>query len=239
MAIPIRDEAVQPPFTGTSSEKIEAVKVLGGSVLLTLGYVFIAKQLDTTTTQLEMWSLVFSFACVWLARTENIHSMTTGITSVILMGVFLLQIDLVGQGWLQFVFYVPVQLYGWWAWSRGGEGKTELPVSKLSKLKWLLVAVFFLVSWRFFNWVFGTIYDDPSYLLWDTSIVAASVLAQVLMVRKKVECWFFWTGPVNISAIFLYWVIEVPAFSFLYSIFLINAIAGWWQWNSQRPKILQ
>ena len=66
----------------------------------------------------------------------------------------------------------------------------------------------------------------------DTSIVAASVVAQILMTRKKVECWFFWTFPVNVSALLLYWRADVPAFSFLYLVFLLNAYFGWRQWAS-------
>ena len=48
------------------------------------------------------------------------------------MGIFLIRIEVVAQGWLQFVYYVPIQLYGWWVWCQGGESKTELLVSKLN-----------------------------------------------------------------------------------------------------------
>lgn len=219
------------PVFGTRENRFEAIVVVAASFVLTMIYSFIADLLETPTTRLEFWSLVFSFACVWLSRRENIHSMSTGIVAVILMGIFLLRIDLVGQGWLQFLYYVPVQIYGWWAWCRGGSDKTELAVTRLSARGLFAVAVVFLASWRLFNWIFGTIYDQPQYLLWDTSIVAASVVAQALMSRKKVECWFFWSVPVNVSAIALYWVLDVPAFSFLYSIFLLNAVWGWLQWH--------
>jgi hypothetical protein len=62
------------PLFGTTADKKEAAISLGGSLLLTLLYTTVAKQLDTTTSALEFWSLVFSFSCVWLSRTENIYS---------------------------------------------------------------------------------------------------------------------------------------------------------------------
>ncbi len=220
------------PFWGTQSNQIEAVAVLAASIFLTFSYSLVATQLDTQTTRLEFWSLVFSFACVWLSRTENVLSMATGIVSVVLMGVFLLRVELVGQGWLQFLFYVPIQVLGWWVWCRGGEGRTELKISKLTHTDWIVALSVFAVSWIFFIWLFDSLYEGPQFLIWDTSIVSASVVAQILMTRKKVECWFFWTFPVNVSAIVLYWRADVPAFSFLYLIFLVNAFFGWRQWNS-------
>lgn len=219
------------PYLGTFHNQREAFFVILGAIAVTFGYVAIANWLGTPTSNLEIWSLVFSFACVWLSRTENIYSMATGIVSVAVMGVFLFRVDLVGQAWLQFVYYVPVQIYGWWAWCRGGVNQTELQVSRLNSKDWMKVAIAMLSVWIFFWWLFDTIYENPQFLVWDTSIVSASILAQVLMTRKKVECWYFWTFPVNVSALLLYWRADVPAFSFLYGIFLINAAFGWRQWH--------
>ena len=220
------------PLWGTSSNLIETGVILFASFILTLLYSFIADRLETPSSKLEFWSLVFSFACVWLSRTENVLSMATGIVSVVLMGIFLLRVDLVGQGWLQFVFYVPIQLFGWWSWCRGGEGRTELKIGRLIRTGWILSIGVFALAWVFFSFLFNALYESPQYLIWDTSIVSASVIAQILMTRKKVECWFFWTFPVNVSAILLYWRVDVPAFSFLYLIFLLNAHFGWRQWNA-------
>ena len=219
-------------FWGTSSNQLETAAILGASFFLTLLYSFIANRLETPTSKLEFGSLVFSFACVWLSRTENVLSMATGIVSVVLMGIFLLKVDLVGQGWLQFVFYVPIQLFGWWSWCRGGEGRTELKIGRLVLSGWALSISVYVLTWVFFALLFDTLYESPQYLIWDTSIVAASVVAQILMTRKKVECWFFWTFPVNVSALLLYWRADVPAFSFLYLVFLLNAYFGWRQWAS-------
>ena len=219
-------------FWGTSSNQLETAAILGASLFLTLLYSFIANRLETPTSKLEFWSLVFSFACVWLSRTENVLSMATGIVSVVLMGIFLLKVGLVGQGWLQFVFYVPIQLFGWWSWCRGGEGRTELKIGRLVLSGWALSISVYVLTWVFFALLFDTLYESPQYLIWDTSIVAASVVAQILMTRKKVECWFFWTFPVNVSALLLYWRADVPAFSFLYLVFLLNAYFGWRQWAS-------
>jgi nicotinamide mononucleotide transporter len=191
----------------------------------------VAGYFDTPTVWVEGLALWASLACVWLARTENIWTMPYGIVSVLLLGWYFLDIGLVGQGWLQYVYYVPIQFAGWWAWARGGPGRTELRVSRLTAAGWGLLLVLAIPAWLALAWLFGELYDDPSYLLWDTSIVAASVVAQTLMTLKKRESWWFWTIPVNISAIALFSRTETWAFVFLYVVFLANSVWGWIQWQ--------
>jgi len=218
------------PFLGTKSDKIEAT--VGGVIAasVTVVYVFVARSFDTSTSLVEGVSLWASLACVWLARTENVLTMLYGLVAVVLLGFFLLDIELVGQGWLQFIFYVPVQLVGWWAWCRGGSERTELPVTRLTVSQWLTVLVLAAVIWTSCWWVFSRIYDDPAYLPWDSSIVASSVIAQSLMSWKKRESWLWWTLPVNVSSLGLFIKTESWAFVFLYSVFLVNSLLGLRDW---------
>lgn len=218
---------------GTRSDRVEAL--VGGCValLVTLGYGLVADAFNTPPTGIESASLWASLACVWLARTENIWTMPYGIVSVVLLGWFLLDIELVGQGWLQYLFYVPVQLFGWWAWARGGEGRTELPVTRLSSRQWVGVAAIVLAAWAACYLMFDWLYETPSYLAWDTSIVASSIMAQSLMTWKKRESWLFWSVPVNISSIGLFYVTDADAFVFLYGVFLLNSVWGWRMWSRQ------
>jgi nicotinamide riboside transporter PnuC len=51
------------------------------------------------------------------------------------------------------------------------------------------------------------------------------------MTLKKRESWWFWTIPVNISAIALFSRTETWAFVFLYVVFLANSVWGWIQWQ--------
>jgi nicotinamide mononucleotide transporter len=116
-------------------------------------------------------------------------------------------------------------------WCRGGENRTELQVSRLNIKNWVATTLFCCGLWALTMLVFSQIYENPQYLLWDASIVAASIVAQTLMTIKKVESWIFWSLPVNTSAIVLYLKTDVPAFSFLYAVFLLNAVWGWLQWK--------
>jgi nicotinamide mononucleotide transporter len=230
------EDGCRPPLLGDRADRAEAF--VGGVVacVAVVLYVVVARSFDTPTTWIEGFSLWSSLACVWLARTENIWTMPYGLIAVVLLGWFLLDIDLVGQGWLQFVFYVPVQVVGWWAWSRGGTGRTELPVTRLNGGQWALVVTLAILGWASCFFIFDWLYEESAYLLWDSSIVASSVTAQTLMSWKKRESWMWWTIPVNISSLGLFVRTESWAFVFLYVIFLVNSVLGWRDWARSESK---
>lgn len=224
-------DRVALPWFGSRVDQRNALRGGVGAFVVTATYVMVARGLDTTTTAVEAVSLWASLACVWLARIENIWCMPYGLLSVVLLGWYLLDIELVGQGWLQYLYYVPVQLLGWWAWTRGGAGRSELPVTRLALRSWTAVVLAFAALWAA-TWItFSLLYDSPAYLGWDASITAASVTAQSLMTWKKRESWWFWTVPVNVSAIGLFTVTESWAFVFLYVVFLVNPVWGIRTWH--------
>lgn len=223
----------RPPLSwlGTSFDKKEALVGTLGALVISLLYQFVAtRAFNTPVSQLELWSLVSSLACVWLTRTENVWSMPLGIISCVLMGWFFLDISLVGQGWLQLAFYIPVQVVGWWAWCRGGVGFTELPPTRLKRRGWVLSVVLGLVCWGAVWALFYSLYGSTLFQGWDTSVVAASIIAQFLLTFKKAEHWLLWLVPVNVSAIFLYAATGAWSFSFLYVVYLFNAWSGWKMW---------
>lgn len=53
----------------------------------------------------------------------------------------------------------------------------------------------------------------------------------LLLSRKKVESWWLWIGPVNISAIGLYLATEAYMFAALYGLFLVMACVGLVRWR--------
>ena len=73
-------------------------------------------------------------------------------------------------------------------------------------------------------------WESAVHTYWDASIVAASIVAMVLLSRKKVESWLLWILPVNVSAIILYFITGAFMFSALYILFLIMAFVGLFRW---------
>jgi nicotinamide mononucleotide transporter len=159
-------------------------------------------------------------------------ALPTGIASVVLMGWFFRDIGLIGQTWLHWGYYIPIQLWAWANWTRGGADHTELVVTRL-RLRGRAavvgaVAVATVTLGRFLD----AGWDEGLYTYWDASIVGASVMAQLLLSMKKVESWWLWIGPVNVSAILLYIRTDAYMFAALYCLFLVMAFAGLARWRS-------
>lgn len=171
-----------------------------------------------------------ALACVLLTRLQNKWCWPLGILSVVAMGAVFWRAGLIGQAWLHILYYLPIQFWGWWNWANGGANRTELPVSMLNWAERAVWAVAILLFTLLFGRVLVAGWDRAIHTYWDASIVAASVIAQFLLSRKKVEAWLLWLLPVNVSAILLYATAGLYMFSALYAIFLVNAGYALWQW---------
>ncbi|MCB0967502.1 MAG: nicotinamide mononucleotide transporter, partial [Ilumatobacter sp.] len=115
--------------------------------------------------------------------------------------------------------------------TRGGEDHTELEVSRLSWSERATAAALLVGATVALGWLLDAGWDDALYTYWDASIVAASVVAMFLLSRKKVESWWLWIGPVNVSAIGLYLATEAYMFAALYCLFLVMAVVGLARWQ--------
>ena len=179
---------------------------------------------EFTGTATSLWS-------VWITQRRNVLALPVGIVSVVLMGWFFHDIDLVGQMLLHWGYYLPVQFWAWAQWTRGGEGHTELTVTRLTNPGRLAVLAAGALLTVGLGWLLDAGWEDALHTYWDASIVAASVLAMLLMSRKKVESWWLWILPVNVSAILLYLATGAHMFAALYCLFLVMAFVGVAKWS--------
>jgi nicotinamide mononucleotide transporter len=178
---------------------------------------------------IEGIAVVFGLICVWLTIRQNIWCWPTGLVQVTLyIGIFYhvkLYSDL-----LLHVIYVILQIYGWHYWLHGGKDRQVLPVSTLgvpSRLAWPAAAVFGTLGWGYLMAEF----TDAAVPYGDAFTTVASLIAQWLMARKKLETWLFWIS-VDVVAIGIYWYKSLYLTSGLYAVFLIFATLGWFAWRN-------
>ncbi len=224
---------VAAPWFGRTWEHRHALVAGVGSVLACGAY-WAATLLfapDVTPGMVEFAGTATSLWSVWITQRRNVLALPIGIVSVGLMGWFFLDIGLIGQMFLHWIYYLPVQFWAWREWTQGGDNGTELIVTRLTFRMRLLV----VVALGSFTWVFGRLlesgWESSLYTYWDASIVAASVVAMVLLSKKKVESWWLWIGPINVSAIGLYLATGANMFAALYVLFLMMAVVGLARWN--------
>ncbi|TWT37983.1 Nicotinamide riboside transporter PnuC [Posidoniimonas corsicana] len=180
-------------------------------------------------TPLEAIAVVCGLACVWLTVRQNIWCWPLGLAQVSIYIVIFYQAKLYSDTLLHIV-YVGLQVYGWRHWLKGGLGGGPLRVSSLSGAAvcgWAGATLLVTAGW---GWAMAT-WTDASLPYWDAYTTVASLAAQWLMIRKRVESWWFWIS-VDVVAIGVYAYKALYLTSGLYAVFLVMATLGLLAWGA-------
>lgn len=181
---------------------------------------------------LEFFGFVTGILGVYLVSQESVWNWPVGIVNVSIYAVFFFTGGFPADAGLQ-IFFLVLSILGWYSWVRGGEGQSNLEVTRLVKSRWSVIAI---------AWVFGTACLYPvamrlegKWPFWDSFLTTGSVLAQVLVNRKKIENWLLWIAVNSIYVpIFILrgWYLS----AILYGVFWCLAINGWRNWSSSLAK---
>lgn len=182
------------------------------------------------SSPLELFGVVTGLWCVYLTVRQNIWCWPVGIVSALafawLFGVFKLYADVYLQ-----IFFVMTSFNGWYWWLRGGVNHFTLRVSTLeTRHLWIVGAttLFVVVT-------VGTLhanYTDASLPYLDAIASGGSVTAQLLMLRKKIECWPMWIA-IDTLSIYIYLYKSLYFTAILYFLFLGLATMGFLSWRRE------
>lgn len=164
---------------------------------------------------------------IFLAGRNNIHTWWIGIIGCTLFGVLFYQTNLYADVMLQ-LFFVVSSAIGWRQWLKGNHG-AELPVTHapLATLLWLAPVGLATTS------AYGALlryYTNAYAPFIDSAVLVFSVIAQLLMLQRRVENWPLWI-LVNTIAVPLYASRELYLTSFLYACYWVNAVVSWITWR--------
>ena len=177
----------------------------------------------------EAIATLLGIACVALAARRSVWTFPAGIVSVALVGVVVFEARLYSDAVLQ-GFFVAANLYGWANWRRAqaasGGGLPVGPMSPAARAGWLGGIAGATIVWG------GAmrLLTDAAYPLWDAGIAMASVAAQILMARRRIEHWWLWVA-VDLASIPLYLAKELWAFAGLYLVYLALSVWGLRDWR--------
>lgn len=176
---------------------------------------------------LEITANLFNIISVFFANRNNVHTWWIGIIGGVLYGVMFFEVKLYADVILQ-GFFILTNLYGWWAWLRGGAQREELPITRIDITQLLLFAVLALAVTIAHGALLHQL-TDASFPFIDSAILVLSIIAQFLLMRRKLETWVFWF-VVDAIATPLYAAKGLYLTSFIYFLFLLNAIWGLVHW---------
>ncbi len=176
----------------------------------------------------EIVGVAFGLLSVYLTVRENIWCWPAGLVSVVAYAALFFEIKLYADMLLQAFFFI-TSVQGWYLWRYGGSNRSELPISFLSRRQ----AISMLVGLVAAVAIIGVLLDrftDASIPFWDATISGGSVLAQLLLMRKKFENWYVWIA-VDVISIGVYAYKGIYLTSGLYVVFLVLAIGGLLAWR--------
>lgn len=177
---------------------------------------------------LEWAATVLGIACVALAAIRSVWTFPAGIGSVTLLGVVVFDARLYSDALLQ-VFFVAANAYGWVNWHAAQARAGAVRVGRMdarARIAWMAAIVAAALCWGAAMHVL----TDASYPWWDAGIAAASVAAQLLMARRRIENWWLWIA-IDVASIPLYLAKGLNLFAILYLVYLALAIWGLIGWR--------
>lgn len=176
---------------------------------------------------LEVAANVFTAGGIVLAGRNSVHTWWTGIVGCTLFALVFYRAALFADVVLQ-SFFVLTSIYGWWKWQRGAGGHV-LPITHMrpASLLWMVPAGIAATA------VYGKLlesYTSAFAPFVDSAVLVFSIIAQFLMMQRRIENWGFWL-LVNSIAVPLYYSRGLTMTALLYAFFWINAVASWLWWK--------
>ena len=192
--------------------------------------------IETVSTWLQEQSLletigvITGILCVYLAAKNNIWNWTIAIVSVGIYIVIFLEAKLYADTGLQ-VYFLAMNIYGWWFWSRKPADAPKVPVKRISKTEILLsllgIAVFTaLIGFFLYH------KTDAAFPFIDSFCTACSLVAQIFLARKVVENWLIWIF-VDIIYVGVYLAKGLHLTAGMYALYIYIALLGYLAWRKE------
>lgn len=180
------------------------------------------------TSALECVAVVFGIASVLFSRKENIWVYPTGLINTTIFIYLSIVAGLYAEAGVNF-YYSVMSIVGWVLWSQKRSGQTVLRISRSSRREWLQALVFFAVCWLVLYFALSR-WTDSTVPAADGFAAAAAYTGMLLMTRKKLENWLWWTVT-NLAAMPLYFVKGFVFTAFQYLVFLVLSVLGYIEWQ--------
>jgi nicotinamide mononucleotide transporter len=179
---------------------------------------------------IEIVAALLSLLTVMLVMMRSIWNYPFGIAGALLYLHVFYSAKLYSDALLQ-IYFVILQLYGWWNWTRHRDSSGLAIVERLDARGQLQTALGVALITLALGFGMSR-YTDAALPWWDAAIAGLSVVAQILQSLRKLENWLLWIAT-NIIAIGVYFTKALYPTTILYIILLGLAVVGLQTWRKQ------
>jgi nicotinamide mononucleotide transporter len=180
-------------------------------------------------SEVELFAAVLGVIAVWLTVKQNPWCWPVGLVMVVIYIWIFFDVKLYSDMLLQ-ILYAGLQVYGWLQWTRHGSDRPPRAVTALHSSSVLSgLAAGALVSLSLGAAMAH--FTDAAQPWLDAALTGFSLVAQVWMAQKRVQCWPLWIVlDVIFVGLFIYKALFLTAA--LYALFTLLAVRGWREWRS-------
>ena len=161
------------------------------------------------------------------------HTWWTGIAGCALFALLFYSTQLYADVMLQ-TFFIATSVVGWWRWLRGDAGR-PLPITRAAPGMLAVTAAIGATAAAAYGALLHYFTDAYAPFV-DSAVLVFSVIAQVLLMQRRVESWAFWL-LVNSIAVPLYASRELYLTAALYAAYWVNAVFAWFAWRRRMGSV--
>ena len=187
---------------------------------------------------LEIIAVLTGITSVWFAKKENILLYPIGTVSV-LIWIYLCWIGEIYSQAVINLFFLIMNIYGWYNWSRKDNSEINKVQIKFSSLKenLLVITVAALLTLLIYSALSNVeiLNFNWKFVLMESFITSLNFIGMWLMAWKRVENWVLWIiGDIFCIPLFVFkeYYLSVAQFS----IFIIIAFMGYFEWRKKALK---
>lgn len=181
------------------------------------------------TSPLEIAANAIMAISIVLAGRNNIHSWWLGIIGCALFAGLFYSVNLYADVALQ-IFFIVTCVVGWLQWLRGAGG-APLPITSVRARTLAWMCAIGLAATAAYGLMLQA-YTNAYAPFIDSAVLMFSVIAQLLLMGRRVDTWPFWL-LVNTVSVPLYASRGLYLTAVLYAAYWINALASWFFWRRQ------
>jgi nicotinamide mononucleotide transporter len=185
-------------------------------------------------TLLEIIATVSGIIAVSLQAKEKILAWPFAIVSVAISAYIFFFSKLYSDFGLH-IIYIVLNVYGWYIWS-GRKGNEEVAPTQLLTFERVVLSAGIILTGTFILGYIMSSWTDADLPYFDAFTTSGSLVAQYLLAKKYLQNWLFWIA-VDVVAIPVYLYKELFFFSFLFAIYLLICIWGYWSWKKELASI--
>jgi nicotinamide mononucleotide transporter len=193
-------------------------------------------------TPLEIAANAVTTLSIVLAARNHAHTWTTGVVGCLLFGVVFIENQLYADATLQ-VFFLVTSVMGWWQWRRPVQaavadvaGAAERPITRAAPATIVWMALGAVAVTLAYGGLLHRFTD--AYMPYvDAAVLGLSVVAQCLLMQRRLETWPTWL-MVNTLSVPLFASRGLWLTAVLYAAYWFNAWYGWWRWHRERVQVV-